>query len=394
MNLGHERATTAACSLSRRERGGVRGYKPSKDPTPLTPTLSTTELGYTRVRSLNDVAEVGNIRLRLGRGSIAVPRSKSVLTYVAAAMIVMGTSLWSAPARAAEELRVGVSIPAAVAFVPLQVGIDRGIFAKHDLVIKRSDLGGAARAHQALAAGSLDIVVAGGPDLSLVAKGQHARAVGVITVAPRQTTLIVRNDNPMKTPVELKDKRVGISTAGGLSEWVVRQLSRKLGLGQQGITPVALGRDEAQVAALRAGQIDATVMDFASGLRLDELGVGRIFLKVSDYVPKMIAQAVYAGNDVIAKRPQAARAFLSGWYETVALMRADRAATIPIAARQMDVSAAVAGKVYDELIDNYSRDGRFDEEGLRVLVDSLVEMGALKSADVKAFYTEDYLPAR
>jgi hypothetical protein len=75
-------------------------------------------------------------------------------------------------------------------------------------------------------------------------------------------------------------------------------------------------------------------------------------------------------------------------------MRADKAATIPIAARQMDVSAGVAGKVYDELINNYSRDGRFDEEGLRVLVDSLVEMGALKSADVKAFYTEDYLPSR
>src|SRR5262249_33443114 len=138
-----------------------------------------------------------------GRGSPAVPRFKSVLNILAAMMLVMCTSLM--PATAAEELRVGVSIPAAIAFVPLQVGIDRGIFAKHDLVLKRSDLGGAARAHQALAAGSLDIVVAGGPDLSLVAKGQHALAVGVITVAPRQTTLIVRNDNPMKAPAELRD---------------------------------------------------------------------------------------------------------------------------------------------------------------------------------------------
>ena len=91
---------------------------------------------------------------------------------------------------------------------------------------------------------------------------------------------------------------------------------------------------------------------------------------------------------------QAVRAFLSGWYETVVFMRADKAATIPVAARQMDVSAILAGKVHDELIDNYSRDGRFDPEGLRVLVDSLVEMGALKSADVKAFYTEEYLPPR
>jgi ABC-type nitrate/sulfonate/bicarbonate transport system substrate-binding protein len=297
-------------------------------------------------------------------------------------------------ASAAEELRVGVSIPAAVAFVPLQVGIDTGIFGKHGIAIKRADLGGAARAHQALAAGSLDIVVAGGPDLSLVAKGRHALAVGVITVGPRQTTLIVRHDNPMKAPQELKGKRVGISTAGGLSEWVVRTLSRQLGFGPQGIAAVALGRDDAQVAALRTGQIDATVMDFASGLRLEELGTGRVFLKVRDYVPKMITQAVYAHPDLIAKRPQALRAFLAGWYESVKFMRGDKAATLPIAARQMDVSVEVAGRVYDELIDNYSTDGRFDPEGLKVLVDSLVEMGALKDPDVTALYTEGYLPAR
>ena len=196
------------------------------------------------------------------------------------AFLVVGAIAAAAPAaRADEQLRVGVSIPAAIAFVPLQVGIETGIFKKHGLDIMRADLGGAARAQQALAAESLDIVIAGGPDLALVAKGQYALAVGVITTGPRQTTLIVRNDNPMKSPEELKGKTVGISTAGGLSDWVVRQLSRKLGFGAQGIRAVGLGQDSAQVAALRTGQIDATVMDFASGLWLEELGSGRIFLR-------------------------------------------------------------------------------------------------------------------
>jgi ABC-type nitrate/sulfonate/bicarbonate transport system substrate-binding protein len=102
----------------------------------------------------------------------------AVMVYRFRIALLLAALLLPAPASAAEELRVGVSIPAVVAFVPLQVGIDRGIFAKHDLVIKRADLGGAARAHQALAANSLDIVVAGGPDLSLVAKGQHALPAG------------------------------------------------------------------------------------------------------------------------------------------------------------------------------------------------------------------------
>jgi ABC-type nitrate/sulfonate/bicarbonate transport system substrate-binding protein len=304
------------------------------------------------------------------------------------------TSVPFSVAQADEQLRVGVSIAAAIAFVPLQVGIETGIFKKHGLEIVRADLGGAARAQQALAAESLDIVVAGGPDLALVAKGQYAQAVGVITTGPRQTTLIVRNDNPMKSPAELKDKTVGISTAGGLSDWVVRQLSRKLGFGPQGIKAVGLGQDSAQVAALRTGQIDATVMDFASGLRLEELGSGRIFLRVKDYIPKMIAQMTYAQKKLLAQRPAAARAFLAGWYETVAFMRANRAATIPIAAQRMDVSPVVAGKVYDELIDNYSTDGRFDPEGLEVLVSSLTDMGALKDPNVSGLYTEAYLPPK
>lgn len=307
---------------------------------------------------------------------------------------VATTSVPFSVAQADEQLRVGVSIAAAIAFVPLQVGIETGIFKKHGLEIVRADLGGAARAQQALAAESLDIVVAGGPDLALVAKGQYAQAVGVITTGPRQTTLIVRNDNPMKSPAELKDKTVGISTAGGLSDWVVRQLSRKLGFGPQGIKAVGLGQDSAQVAALRTGQIDATVMDFASGLRLEELGSGRIFLRVKDYIPKMIAQMTYAQKKLLAQRPAAARAFLAGWYETVAFMRANRAATIPIAAQRMDVSPVVAGKVYDELIDNYSTDGRFDPEGLQVLVSSLTDMGALKDPNVSGLYTEAYLPPK
>src|SRR3954469_19676284 len=250
-------------------------------------------------------------------------------TRVQALLVVCATAAAAPAARADEQLRVGVSIPAAIAFVPLQVGIETGIFKKHGLDILRADLGGAARAQQALAAESIDMVVAGGPDLALVAKGQYALAVGVITTGPRQTTLIVRNDNPMRSPEELKGKTIGISTAGGLSDWVVRQLSRRLGFGPQGITSVALGQDSAQVAALRTGQIDATVMDFASGLRLEELGTGRVFLLVRDYVPVMITQAIYAEKEMLAKRPDAVRRFLAGWYETVAFMRANKAATVP-----------------------------------------------------------------
>jgi NitT/TauT family transport system substrate-binding protein len=297
-------------------------------------------------------------------------------------------------AQADELVRVGVSIPAAVAFLPLAVGIEQGLFKQHGLEVERSDFGGAAKAQQALAADGIDIALGGGPDLAILAKGRHGLAVAVITPTPRQTTLVVRNDSPMTSPQELKGKTVGISTAGGLSNWVVRQLSRQLGWGPEGINTASLGSDAAQIAGLRLRQIDATVMDFGAGSRLEELGSGRIFLKVRDYIPEMITQAIYASNGVLAQRPELVRRFLAGWLDTVAYMRANRAPTIAISARQMDVSPALAARVYDELISNYSTDGRFKPEGLKVLVESLTEMGSLEDADVSGMYTEDYLPKR
>src|SRR5262249_33773154 len=40
MKLIHIASTSSACSLSHREKGGVRGYGLSRNPNPLTPTLS------------------------------------------------------------------------------------------------------------------------------------------------------------------------------------------------------------------------------------------------------------------------------------------------------------------------------------------------------------------
>src|SRR5262245_63416657 len=63
--VGHDRAAIAACSPLPKGEGWGEGLQSIERSNPLTPSLSPTELGFTRVRSPNDEAEVGNIRLRL-----------------------------------------------------------------------------------------------------------------------------------------------------------------------------------------------------------------------------------------------------------------------------------------------------------------------------------------
>ena len=74
-------------------------------------------------------------------------------------------------------------------------------------------------------------------------------------------------------------------------------------------------------------------------------------------------------------------------------MRANKAATVKIAAEVTDKDEEITAKVYDELMPMFSDDGRFDAKALTLLSRSLVELDILKAEpDMSKLYTEDFLP--
>lgn len=300
------------------------------------------------------------------------------------------------PAAANEALRVGNLVPTSFSFLPLQIGIEKGIFKKHGLDVTKIDFPrGAASGHQALAAGSVDMVAGGGVEMGFIVKGAPELAVAVITERPNSVTLTVRNDGSIKTIADLKDRPVGISTTGGLSYWLVRELSRRQGWGPDGIKSVAIGAMSAQVAALKTKQIDAGVIDLATGFQLEELGEGRILVKFGDIIEAFVNQASYASTDILKRDPEKVRRFLAGWFDTIAWVRANREETIAIGVRALNISPSVAAKSYDGVLPGYSPDGRFHPAAIRTLARSMVETGILPSEpDMSKLYTEEYLPKR
>ena len=88
------------------------------------------------------------------------------------------------------------------------------------------------------------------------------------------------------------------------------------------------------------------------------------------------------------------RAFLAGWFETIAYMQGHRAETIAIVQRSAGVSHALATRDYDELSGMFNRTGNFNPKALEVLSRSFVEMGTLpQEPDMKTLVTEEFLPA-
>lgn len=293
----------------------------------------------------------------------------------------------------AEPLRVGKPQSDVFSFVPLDVGIEEGIFAKHGVEVQSFDLGGAAKLQQALAAQAIDIGLGSGPALSFIAKGAPQLGIAAMAGPPLVMTLIVGKDGPVKTLADLKGKTVSISSPGGVPEWMVRQLSQHEGWGPDGINMIGLGADSAQVAAIRTDQVVGMPTDIGLAMKLEDEGVARIMVRFGDIVPVFIMHVIFASDDVIQKRPDDLTKFLAGWFDTIRYMRAHKADVVRIGAAVTHVTPEIESRVYDAVMPMFSETGRFDPEATAVLAKSFVDLKLLPTEpDMTKLYTEKFLP--
>ena len=299
------------------------------------------------------------------------------------------------PAHANEKLRVAKVVPFAWAFTPLDIGIQAGIFAKHGLDIEESASAGDAKLQQLLTSGSIDIGIGSGPGMAFIAKGVPAKAVAEMYGVPRNMAVMVGYNSPVKTVADLKGRKLGCTTVGSLTEWIGLRINEKENWGNNGITTVAIGGMPPARAAIKTNQIDGYIGALETGYSLEEAKEWRVITAATPFVDHFITHVIYVTDDQIEKHPDQVQAFLQGWFETIAYMKTHKAESVAISAKVINVSEAVASRVYDEQIRGFSTDGTFDPEGVAVLKKSFIDMGLLKQVpDDKDMFTTQFLPVK
>ncbi len=311
---------------------------------------------------------------------------------IAAVMLgAAGTIGLSTGAKADDVLRVGKAVPEAFSFVPLDVGIQTGIFKKHALDIQPIAFAGDAKLQQAMAADSIDLGLGSGPGMAFIVKGSPVKAIAAMAGPPLLLAIVVRPDGP-RTPADLKGKKVSVSTAGSLTSWLVSETARRQGWGPKGIDIEPMGAMPGQIAALKRGDIDGIIMDIGNAFNLEKNGEGRILVRFTD-IKDFIIHVIYATNKDVAGRPDDLRNLLKAWFETIAFMRTHKEETIKIAGPVIGKDAEITGRTYDELMPMFSDDGKFSPSALAVLSKSWVELGTLPAEpDLASLYTEEFLP--
>jgi ABC-type nitrate/sulfonate/bicarbonate transport system substrate-binding protein len=220
-------------------------------------------------------------------------------------------------------------------------------------------------------------------------------AVAAFFGPPKNISVVVGYDSPIKSFAELKGKPVSSSAIGSLTAWLLQRASITEGWGPDGIKIVALGGFDAGLAALRTNQVAAMSSSVEGGLLLEEQKVGRNLTDMGKYAPVFITHVVFAQRDLVKDKPDLVNRFLKGFFATIAYMKTHKAETSKIAVSALRETPGVADRTWDWEISNFVADGIFDPKALEVLKESFVEMGMMdKAPPNEQLFTTQFLPVR
>ena len=311
------------------------------------------------------------------------------------AATLAATFAMAGPAFAADKIRVGKAVQVSFPMSVLELGVDRGFFAKRDIELEITSFTGDAKLQQAFAADSIDIGTGSGPAMAFEIKGAPTIAIAAFAGPPGTICVATNKDSPLKTTHDLKGKTLAISTTGSLTEWLVKRLSVHEGWGPEGIKTVALGAGAAMNGALFTHQVDAMMTGTENAYIAADKGQVRVIAGAEEFVPDFVTHVIFARKDLVQAKPDAVDRFLKGFFASVRYAKTHKAETAAFMAPLLNESEKVFNQIYDHEASILLDDGRFDPKAIAIIKASFIDMGILdkKPADEELFTTQ-FVPVK
>ncbi len=276
---------------------------------------------------------------------------------------------------------------------PGMVALEKGYFKQNGLEAELIPFKGGPDLLKGVLAGSADIGLTGATDpLVFRERGTTIRAVATI-MDKNHFTLTVAPQ--IKRVEDLKGGSISC-TAVGATTWVfARMLAKKMGWEpEKDIKIVGLGGLDAQTAALRRGEVQGVIFGDA-GAVLEAQGVGRILMRLDEVTPKWISLTAYSTDEVIKSKKDVLARTLRATFQGHKFFRDNAEETIRIAAKGIGWTEQATRRAYDLVKPLLSLDGRFDLEAMKVMQDTLLELGVLKQRlPLDQHYTPEFTPVK
>ena len=252
-------------------------------------------------------------------------------------VILLSDALLLSPrADAQDKIRMGLSSVSAL-HSAMWVAEQKGLFRKHgiDTEIIVTGQGGAAGI-SALLANDIQLVASAG-DALVAAALQGADTVMIAGVVNKGLQrIMVRPD--IKTPAELKGKRVGVTRIGAVSHSVLLMILKRWNMSPTDVQVLQVGSSPNMLASMEKGGLDAAVITIPSMFVAEDRGY-KVLLDLADtdiyYLQTMVATT---RSYVKTNRDKAIR-FLKGYLEGIAYFKQNRKESLEVVKKKLRLDA-------------------------------------------------------
>lgn len=193
-----------------------------------------------------------------------------VLSVFLLSLFLIFPSLASPQTKALKKIRVGV--PAvSMSNIIIFVTKEAGLFERHGLDAEVITVQGSGIASKAVIGGSMQIAPIATPTVINADLAGSDLAILAHTMPGVIHALVVKPE--IKTPEELKGKKIAVSTFGSLTDFLVRYVAKKKGLNpDRDLVLLQIGGDPERIAALKQGSVDAAAMSYPAYGRAQRMG--------------------------------------------------------------------------------------------------------------------------
>jgi len=182
----------------------------------------------------------------------------------------------------------------------------------------------------------------------------------------------------IKSPQELKGKKLAISNFGAQSDYLTQFTLRHFGIEPIREAPILpIGSTPARYAALKAGRVDATIMWFPHTLIADKDGF-RMLVDLNDLIPDWGYLGYYAKSEYLKSRRETVLRYLRAHTRGLREVKANQQLGIDILKKHLKYDQTVAEAGYKEFVKSFAEDGRLPVKGFEFLLAEEAKAGKLK----------------
>ena len=301
---------------------------------------------------------------------------------------VAGAMLWLWPMSAAAQnlpmLNMGYS-GAGIGSDLLKV-IDRaGLWRKHGVDVKSIYLSSGSLMAQTLSSGDIGIAGFDTPAMLNLALAGHSLKIVAVPINRIEPLFVVRTN--IKTPADLRGKKVTISRFGSGSDIITRVALRYWKLDpDKDVSFFQSGNTPTRVAALIAGHMDAALVSSTGVAKIVATGCCRVLADLTELPLEFANYGVVVSGALLKSQRETVKRFLQALIEGIHTFKTKPEIARAVL-RESNSDAEVVGPLYDRLAKSFRDFPTPEPRGIQNVID------ALPTPKAKGAKAEDFIDA-